>query len=103
MAVDSGDLGQKDAQNQCAAGDLETHCLLDGFGHEKLAAERRPPVVPIGQHDRGSVITYFEELLRCTVAMADGDVDVVPASVVHVGFRDDEPNLGRVPAAQADV
>ena len=65
------ELGQQGAGPGGPLGHLHAEHRLDPQHHPELVAERREPVVPVGQHDDLPVVAHLEQLLRAAVHVAD--------------------------------
>ena len=64
-------LGERGAQPDGPLRYFEAHQALDREDDAQFVAERRQPVVPVGQHDDLPVVADLEQLLRAPVHVPD--------------------------------
>ena len=65
------ELGEQGAQPDRPLGHLHAEHRLDAEHHPELVAERREPVVAVGEHGDLAVVAHLEQLLGATVHVAD--------------------------------
>ncbi len=78
MGVDPAEFREQCAQPHGAGGGHEPNSMFNGECHHQFPGETAEPVVAIGQHDQGPVVTHLKELL-CPLCRYPG---VTPARVM---------------------
>ena len=106
-------LGKQSAGPHGAHGHFHAEHRLDPKHHAEFVAERREPVVPVGQHDDLAVVADLEKLLGSSVHVADDRVgrddplavndDLQPQDAMRrrMLWADIEDHVGRGQAACA--